>query len=168
MANDNFIFIWRCQTNFNKMFLCVYNASIGLLLPAITCHFLVDSASSNLLGIVLPSSLWSTFLPSCYWHSVTSSPSYHISLICMIVSTKGVQIFQKSRSHLRILGAKMWHEANSLLVKQSHCRPGQAQRVPRGWGPQISRLSAHEGGKVVSPTHRPPLPRGNIPGTHFC
>ena len=28
--------------------------------------------------------------------------------------------------------------------------------------------TAHEGGKVVSPTHRPPLPPGNIPGTHFC
>jgi hypothetical protein len=27
---------------------------------------------------------------------------------------------------------------------------------------------AHEGGTVVSPTHRPPLPAGNIPGTHFC
>jgi hypothetical protein len=25
------------------------------------------------------------------------------------------------------------------------------------------RQSAHEGGKVVSPTHRPPLPPGNIP-----
>ena len=24
------------------------------------------------------------------------------------------------------------------------------------------------GGKVVSPTHRPPLPPGNTPGTHFC
>jgi len=29
------------------------------------------------------------------------------------------------------------------------------------------RQSAHESGKV-SPTHRPPLPPGNIPGTHFC
>jgi len=26
----------------------------------------------------------------------------------------------------------------------------------------------HEGGKVVSPMHRLPLPPGNIPGTHFC
>ena len=25
-----------------------------------------------------------------------------------------------------------------------------------------------EYGKVISPTHRPPLPLGNIPGTHSC
>jgi hypothetical protein len=28
--------------------------------------------------------------------------------------------------------------------------------------------TAQYGGKVVSPTHRPPLPPGNTPGTHFC
>ena len=45
--------------------------------------------------------------------------------------------------------------------------------LDRPWGLQEVELpyfsqSAHEGSKVVSPTHRPPLPPGNIPGTHFC
>ena len=28
--------------------------------------------------------------------------------------------------------------------------------------------TVQDGAKVVSPTHRPPLPPGNTPGTHFC
>jgi len=66
-----------------------------------------------------------------------------------------------------------------------------AQRVPgikvprfhdkafplQAWsGPEGSRklrfadfmTTAQDGGKVVSLTHRPPLPPSNTPGTHFC
>jgi len=43
-------------------------------------------------------------------------------------------------------------------------------------GPEGSRklsfpdfmTTAQDGGKVVSVTHRPPLPPGNAPGSHFC
>ena len=28
--------------------------------------------------------------------------------------------------------------------------------------------TAQDGGKVISLTHRPPLPTENAPGTHFC
>jgi len=43
-------------------------------------------------------------------------------------------------------------------------------------GPEGSRklrfpdllTKAQDGGKVVSLPHRPPLPSGNTPGTHFC
>jgi hypothetical protein len=41
-------------------------------------------------------------------------------------------------------------------------------RVPEGWDSQISRLSAHECGKVATPMDRPPLHPGNIRGTHLC
>jgi hypothetical protein len=50
-------------------------------------------------------------------------------------------------------------------VKQSSYRPGVAQRNLRFPDYMTTAL---DGGKVVSLTHRPPLPPGNAPGTHFC
>jgi len=53
---------------------------------------------------------------------------------------------------------------------------GKAVPLQAWSGPEGSRnfrfpdfmTAAQDGSKVVSPTHRPPLPPGNTPGTHFC
>ena len=53
---------------------------------------------------------------------------------------------------------------------------GKAVPLQAWTGPEGSRklrfpdfmTTAQDGGKVVSLTHRPPLPPGNTPGTHFC
>ena len=57
-------------------------------------------------------------------------------------------------------------------------RFGKGKTVPlQAWsGPEGSRnlrfpyymKTAQGGGKVVTLTHRPPLPPGNAPSTHFC
>jgi hypothetical protein len=59
----------------------------------------------------------------------------------------------------------------SLCKVKSKAVPLQAWSGPEG----SSKLrfpdfmtTAQDGGKVVSLTHRPPLPPGNTPGTHFC
>ena len=55
---------------------------------------------------------------------------------------------------------------------------GIGKEVPlQAWsGPEVPRklrfpdfmTATQDGGKVVSLTHRPPLPPGNARGTHFC
>jgi len=63
-------------------------------------------------------------------------------------------------------------------IKYGITGKGKGKAVPlQAWsGPEGSRrlrvpdymTTAQDGGKIVSPTHRPPLPPGNTPGTHFC
>ena len=60
-------------------------------------------------------------------------------------------------------------------ILQVHKVKGKAVPLQASSGPEGSRklrfpdfmTTAQDGGKVVSLTHRPPLPPGNTPGTHF-
>jgi len=63
----------------------------------------------------------------------------------------------------------------SHLTVYNHVK-GKAVLLQAWSGPEGSRklrftdlmTTAQNGGKVVSLTHRPPLPPGNRPDTHFC
>jgi hypothetical protein len=59
-----------------------------------------------------------------------------------------------------VAGAGEWYLI-TVKVKQIYYRPGQALRFPGVSGSQILRQSAQEDSKVVTPTHRPPLPPRN-------
>ena len=57
--------------------------------------------------------------------------------------------------------------ANEIVIKNNDLERQWSEVIvlhrdrssnPRGWGSQISRQSACEGSKVVSPTHRRPIP----------
>ena len=64
-----------------------------------------------------------------------------------------------------------------MLMYKCNCE-GKGKAVPLQTcsGPECSRklrfpdfmTTAQDGGKVVSLTHRPPLPPGNTPGTRLC
>ena len=66
---------------------------------------------------------------------------------------------------------------NGVRYLKDHSKgKGKAVPLQARSGPEGSRklrfpdftTTAQDGGKVVSLTHRPPLPPGNTPGTHFC
>ena len=69
-------------------------------------------------------------------------------------------------------GRQTIHRAHIILY---YILKGKAVPLQAWSGPEGSRkltfpdfmTTAQDGGKVVSLTHRPPLPPGNAPGTHF-
>ena len=57
-------------------------------------------------------------------------------------------------------------------LKVSNSSPITGLEWPRGFHRKLRfpdfKTTAKDSGKVVSLTHRPPLPPGNTPGVHFC
>ena len=64
-----------------------------------------------------------------------------------------------------------WDRTSDLPICDTAAVPLQAWSDPQG--SRTLRFpdymtTAQDIGKVFSRTHRPPLPPGNTPGTHFC
>ena len=144
------------------------------------------SKLTSLRSIVIFFSPLFLVFPSCYPPSVVPTKSPNASLPCHIRATcpthlildliTAIIFIEECRSlstswrtllHFpldsSILGPNISPSANSshtslrIKVKQSCTGLLHTHSWPRVWGFQISKQSAHEGGKV-SPAHRPPLP----------
>ena len=116
-----------------------------------------------------------SFVP-CYMMSLSSEPCvYLVCEFCVVLEWKynlvRCSYFIRQMSFITF-GCHSAARLDGLLGK------GKDKAVPlEAWrGPEDSRklsfpdcvTTGQEGGKLVSLTHRPHLPPGNPPGTHFC
>jgi hypothetical protein len=76
-----------------------------------------------------------------------------------------------SKFRISLLTGRQAANYCSIVLSKGKAVPLQAWGGPEGFRklrfPDIL-TTAQDGGKVVSLTHRPHLPPGNTPGTHFC
>jgi hypothetical protein len=128
--------------------------SLGCCVSHCTTPSCMSSSNMNLRAFRNSPQMWkshdskSGLYGECWKHL----PLYGIQLVLKNVDHMGIgTVVQKND-----IFSEFTHRSSK--VRQSHYRPGQALRVPGSWDSQISRHSAHEGGNVVSTTHRPPLP----------
>jgi hypothetical protein len=76
-----------------------------------------------------------------------------------------------SGQHVSVFGVDSEGNSFARILSKGKAVPLQARGGPEGSRklrfPEFM-TTAQDGGKVVSLTHRPTLPPGNTPGTHFC
>ena len=87
----------------------------------------------------------------------------YIYCVCVCVLREG-EIQTMARRKICVLNYITVCGKGKTVLLQA-CRGPEGSRKLRF---QHFKTTAQDGGKVVSLTHRPPLPPGNTPGTHFC
>jgi hypothetical protein len=86
------------------------------------------------------------------------------------------EIISISQAYRTVCVAQASWAKFGVLADDMNLYKGKAVPLQTWSGPESYRklrvpdymTTAQDGGKVVSLTHRPPLPPGNTPGTHFC
>jgi len=115
--------------------------------------------------------LHSTAILTNFWiHEMYLCKSFKLTGGYHILGWSPKSIFLNFHFYYELCLAYYNNKSKSICkvkVKQSRNRPGVAQRVPGGLDSHVPGHSALEGGEVVSLTHRPPLPPGNVPATHL-
>jgi hypothetical protein len=69
--------------------------------------------------------------------------------------------------HLADYRVRKLSSTGLTILKIKISSPVTGLEWPRGFQ-EVKVPMAQDDGKVISLTHRPPLPPGNTPGTHFC
>jgi hypothetical protein len=133
--------------------------------------------------------VWNPWIPvydSCRFkfHSLSSSVKIfslvlgfitNIIAVSLVVSFNFNQMFHR-RCSSNLINHLQKPAENTVLLILGNALLLKVKKLQAWSGPEGSRklkladslTTAQYGGNVVSLTHRPPLPPGSNPGTHFC
>jgi len=140
-------------------------------------RLLIISSVSILLHAMMKQSLRQIGCLPVIWERWAMHCSSRIRLVMTVFSARSVTsgrgnpLCSSDDQPIELQHGRRVYIQASLLNLIWRCKstaiPGQTLRVPVGWDSYTLRQSAHEGGKVVSPTHRPPLPPQEILLVHI-